>query len=192
MTLREVVSRRTEDWPRQGIAGLETEWLPVGMIAVPTGTLAAVDATMPFVDGAIVARVPPGQYVVQGKAMEFEGAIRVSRFRAFLKGSEPRLGGSLGTVDTDFALLALCDIKTVEDIDESLPPECEEGVGARLMDRETEGGETVNLEFGEMSVLLAVCESGLGDGSHPAYALRDDRGVVGLEVEFLPAGFVMS
>lgn len=189
MLLKNVIRKRTGDFPESGVKGKETDWLDVGTLQVPTGSLCAVDPMMLNEDDGVVVKVPAGAYVVQAKAMDFNGHLRVSRMRAFLEGTTPTLGQELDEVGTDSASMAICDIK---DIYDGFDEEYDDERADRLMDIDVEGGDIVTLKFGKKTMRFAVCESGLGDGAGPAFALKDGRKTVGIELEFMPPGFVME
>jgi hypothetical protein len=189
MTLQDYVSQRSGNFPRNGVRGQESDWLPLGTFQASTGGLCAVDPMCLNAENGITINSPPGTYIVEGKAMNFDGHIRVSRVRAYLEGTSPRLGRELGEVPTDSATMAICDIR---DIEESVKEGLSEELGEKLMELSPDGGEIALLMVGETTLQFAVCESGLGDGCYPVFSLIDRARVVGLEVEFLPFDYKMG
>jgi Protein of unknown function (DUF4241) len=186
MTLKELILSRVGEFPRSGVQGVEGEWLSIGNLNVSTGSLCAVDAMMLARSEGFVTKVVPGAYSVQGKGMNFKGHIRVSRIRAFLENSEPKLGERVGVVGIDTASFAFCDI---EDIEKYTDGEAAKEFWKELERVDIQGGEIVALNVSGEFVRFAACESGLGDGGYPVFALRDGSRVIGLEVEFIPFGY---
>lgn len=190
MTLKKRFARQKGDFPRRGVAGQEGEWLAIGKLDAPKGTLCAVDVTLFNEDDGFVVKAPPGKYVVEGKVMDFNGHLRVSRVRAYLDGTTPRLGKEVGETGTDSAMIAICDIKHC---DAGMTDEDNEVFAEKLFDVEVDGGDVKTVKIGKKkTITFAVCETGLGDGGYPVFSLVDGKRTVGLEVEFLPGDFVME
>src|SRR5687768_13639578 len=114
MTLKQRIAQRKGEFPKAGVVGVEGDWLPVGTIDAPKGSLLAVDVKMFNEDDGALAKVPPGKYVVEGKVMAFDKHLRVSRLRAYLRGTTPTLGDEIGETGTDSAMIAIADIKDVD------------------------------------------------------------------------------
>jgi hypothetical protein len=188
VTLGERMRQQVGAWPRKGVRGVEGPWLEVGELDVPTGALCALDPMIFNAEDGLTLHVEPGTYVVEGRVMDFEGHLRVSRMRAYLKGSIPRPAERIGETGTDSARVAICDIEDVFDgYDDSLDDQFEEA----RWNFGTEGGDIITLYAGPHVMQFAVCESGLGDGMFGVFALRDAGKAVGMDVEFLPRDFIM-
>lgn len=189
MTLKQRFKKQKGEFPKPGVVGVEGEWLSIGTIDVPKGSLLAVDVTLFNAEDGYVAKVPPGKYVVEGKAMDFKGHLRVSRVRAYLHGTEPALGKQLGETGTDSAMIAIADIK---DVDARVPKGDLDAFGELLFEVEVDGGDIKTLDVNGTKVTFAACESGLGDGGYPVFALRQGKRSVGIEIEFIPPGFALD
>ena len=78
MTLKQKFKKQKGEFPKAGVVGIESEWLQIGTLEIPTGSLLAVDVTLFNADDGHVTKVPPGKFIVEGKAMDFNGHLRVS------------------------------------------------------------------------------------------------------------------
>ena len=185
MTLKERIRGRTGDLAGAGVVGEEGGWLAVGLLEVPKGRLLAVDVCMFNEEDGATVDVPPGTYVVEGRAMDFEGHLRVSRMRAYLRGTNPALGDAVGEAGTDSGMIAIGDIA---DIDGRVAGNDTETFAEMLFEVTVEGGEVQSLDVNGHTVTYAVCESGFGDGGYPVFALVDGGRTVGVEVEFIAPG----
>jgi hypothetical protein len=186
MTLSDYIQTRTHGFLKRGAVGVEGDWLAIGELRVERGALCAVDPMLFDADDGVVARVAPGKYVLEGKVMDFDGDLRVSRLRAFRRGTEPALGGQVGKVGVDSGHVSVSDIEAAYD---GLSYEAEQEFADQRAELQIEGGEIVEFAVGDKTVAIAVCESGFGDGSYPVFELRSGREVVGLEIEFLQDSF---
>jgi hypothetical protein len=182
-TFKDKFAKRKVAFPDEGIVGQESPWLPIGELDVTGESLCAVDVTMFNADDGVTVKVPSGSYIVEGKAMDFDGHLRVSRIRAYPKGTEPMLGEVIGETDTDSGMIAICDI---HGIDARLTDEDYEALSDRLFDVSIKGGDVITIDLGSKRVTFAASESGWGDGGYPTHALLNETRTVGIEVEFLP------
>jgi len=184
------------DWPKTGVAGVESEWMDFGMdLPVPNGRVWAGDPWQ--VDKEQFSmNVPRGTYRVQVKGMDFKGHRRVARVRACVEGVErPTLGKACGETGTDVALVGLCDIVMFEKAVRAKHLK----KYAKDIEAALEAGGPGGIQFdyhrpkkGEDVGLMLLMPSGLGDGEFAVYPLHKGKRTVGMEVEFLPPGFKLQ
>jgi hypothetical protein len=193
---KQYFSKSKGDWPKVGVTGVESEWMPFGVdLPVPSGKLWAGDPWQ-VDDEQFSMDVTPGNYRVEVKGMDFKGHRRTARLRACLEDvDEPTLGNSSGTTGTDIAVVGLCDIATFEkDVRAKHLKKYEKDMEAAL-----DAGGTGYIQFdygrvkdGDDVGLMLLMPSGLGDGAFAVYPLRKGKRTVGMEVEFLPPGFKLE
>jgi hypothetical protein len=130
-------------------------------------------------------KLPSGIYVLQAKAMDFAGRKRVSRLRVALQSAAKLvLGKQIGETGTDTATVAVCDIAAL---------------GASIGDDTDRFDELITQhEYKDCGVvelrkknLIAIpyVSTGFGDGSFPVFELKSGRRRVGMEFEFIAAGY---
>ncbi len=178
--------------PKAGARGAESEWIDVGEVNVPQGLLWAGDPQVIRAEEGCTVEAPPGQYKFQIKGMDFDGVRVLSRARVIAKSARKfALGPRVGEAGTDVAQIAICDVRALN-----------EGVGTKNLDefvqdiaeQISEGPSIANTEFayGKKSIEIVFAPSGFGDGGYDVYVLRSGDKTVGLEVEFLPSGYVVE
>src|SRR5438105_8771242 len=115
MDLAEYLRKNKQSDPPVGTVGLESDWMDAGTVEVTSGSLWAGDPFVCNAEAGCVARVPAGVYALEAKAMDFAGRKRVSRLRAYLRGSLAAVPGKkVGETLTDTGLMAVCDIVALD------------------------------------------------------------------------------
>jgi hypothetical protein len=178
------------DFPKEGVAGVETDWFDVGTVTLTGSKVAVTDLWMLWVDeDTVTAKLPTGKYAVRAKGIEFGRHRRVARVSLAPAGIETKRGRELGEVAVDSWGVAIGEIEAwhrglaneqIGDFNESRT-----GVYA-------DGCEIVRWEIAGRKATLVIAFTGLGDGGYPVRALVSGRKAVGLEVEFIPDGFKME
>ena len=176
--------------PKEGVAGVETDWFGVGTVKLTGSKVAVTDLWMLWVDeDTVTMKLPAGTYAVRAKGIEFGRHRRVARVSLAAAGVEAKSGRELGEVSVDSWGIAIGEIEAwhkglsdeqVGEFNESLT-----GVYA-------DGCEIVQWEIAGRKATLVIAFTGLGDGGYPVRALVSGRKTVGLEVEFIPDGFTME
>jgi hypothetical protein len=121
--------------------------------------------------------------------MDFKGVRVISRVRVF--GPNARkltLGVRQGEAITDSAMIGICDIRALDAaVTKKHMEEFEKDV------RDATSPPSTCIEkflYGKKSFDVAHILSGIGDGAYDVYALESAGKVTGVEVEFLPSGYV--
>ena len=175
--------------PRSGVRGVESDWLKFGPLNLPNGSLWVGDARVTDREEGMTTRLDPGRYDVQLKGMDFEGVRLISRVRLVPKPLKSiRLGERLGSVITDHATVGFCDIDALE---AAVPAQFLEEYDKELGESISGGSSITGFTYGGgPAFYLAYVESGLGDGEFEVFGLHLKDKLIGVEVEFLPPGYV--
>jgi hypothetical protein len=156
-------------------------WLTLCTFNVTTGSLWAGDPLLTNAEDGCVAKVPAGQYVVEGIGGT-QGRYRyVSRLRVRLKTvKSPTIGKKLGNTGTDSAMIGVCDIK-----------EFNKACGRKSGDEVRQAIETqTDKGFGILTLkkfpgaVMPFVPTG-GDGSGPVFARTAGAKRVGIELPFV-------
>ena len=186
MYISEAIRRNCGDHPGKGVVGHEREqWYDVAKLRVASGTLDIVDVcAFDFVR----VEVPIGTYFLEARLIDFGGCLRISRLRARAEGAVVTLGPECGRVAVDLASVAVADFQDVRN--GLTTAECEEL--DRLIARfSVVVCDVCELRFESKDVHFVVCQSGLGDGRYPVFALNSGGKSAGLEVEFIRDGYTL-
>jgi hypothetical protein len=177
-------------FPKKGVPGVESRWFPIGTLKHEGKSLAVADLWGLAREDGVNVRLPPGRYAVHAKGMAFGPHRRVSRVRVAArpqKGQELSRGRKLGNVPIDSWGVAIADLdRWFKGLDEKTIVSFVEGVFGKYVD----GCEIVKWSIADRPTQLALAFTGLGDGMYPVFALRSGGKTLGLEVEFLPPGYV--
>lgn len=189
MELSDYLNKGKYGFPKKGVAGIESDWMEFGTLEVPFGLLWIGDATVLNATEGCTIEVPPGTYRVELKGMDFKGVRVISRVRVF--GSNARkltLGARQGEAITDSAMIGICDMRAVEAaVTKKHTKEFEKDV----RDATAQPGTCIEkFLYGKKNFDVAYMLSGIGDGAYDVYALKSTGKVTGVEVEFLPSGYV--
>ena len=188
MNLRDYLSKNKQSDPPTGTVGVESDWMNAGEVEVTTGSLWAGD---PFVCNAkdgCVAKVPAGTYALEAKAMDFAGRKRVSRLRAYRRGSEELvLGKQIGQTLTDTGMIALCDIVA---LDEAIGGDYDR-FNDLITQRDYQDCGIIRFEMKKPFVIPYV-STAFGDCDALVFELKSGRRRIGMELEFLPPGYVFT
>lgn len=185
MRIEEYFSNRVYQFPNFGSAGIQSDWLSFCNLKFKSGRFLVVDVEFtPLVEQGLVIGCPPDNYLVEVKAIDYDGGQFVSRLRVIKEGSNPTMGNLIGETWTDTAMTAVCDLGTlqanwgdeIEYLDKYIRPKTHTasyfGI-AKIKERE--------------DLMLPFVISGFGDGAFPVYEPVDEGNRVGFEVEFIDA-----
>jgi len=191
MNIETYFKKSKGSWPKKNVAGVESEWMKLGTIEIPTGSLWAGDPWVANAEDGVVVRVPKGRYMMEAKGMDFKGHRRVSRIRVYREGvKSPTTSKSGKETWTDVGMIGVCDIRALQ-----------RAVSEKFVDeymndiQEVTDGAIANcvpMEYGGKSFQMAAISSGLGDGSFPVYPLKYRGKTIGMEIEFLACGFKLT
>jgi hypothetical protein len=174
-------------FPAVGVVGVESEWMDVGPLEVPAGSLWAGDPRLMDDQRAPVIKVPKGTYRVQVKGMDFKGHRRTARVRAFLGDGDPSPGKRRGQTITDSAWVGICDYAAYRKaVTRRRAQEYQDDIALATKE---EGIGVIRFEYGGKAFEMALQPSGLGDGTFAVFPLVRRGKTVGMEVEFLLTGF---
>jgi hypothetical protein len=177
--------------PKAGVTGKESDWMELAEIEMPRGRLWIGDASVPNAKEGCTVKVLPGQYRVEVKGMDFKGRRVPSRVRVFAKATRHfTLGARVGQAITDMAQVGICDIAELNSVvSKKHMKEFEQDLQAQVTETMF-GGQT--FLYGKRTFQMAFVASGCGDGAYDVYALESRGKIVGIETEFLPAGYTME
>lgn len=126
--------------------------------------------------------LPPGDYIVAARCMQWGTDRRVSRLRVVLKGSSVQLGKEIGSVCTDTAVIGVFDL----DVFSAAWRDHPEAAANKMEDHVT--GEEIYSSFAldeQHRAVMAFAHTGFGDGGYPVYELLSGSKRVGVEVVFI-------
>lgn len=177
---------RPPDEPRQGQAGIESDWLRLGEFVLLSGRMIAVDVHAGSPDDSPVVDLPPGRYRAECQGVAYGRGRWVSRLRAVREGCDGLLGAVVGEAWADVANIGLADLEPFAVYSAAL---LEAEAGAPIF-RRLESITTVGMLHLDPpgGAWMPLVESGWGDGTFPVFELVDRGERVGLEVEFIPHG----
>ncbi len=191
MDIVEYFAASTGDWPETGVAGVESEWMELGQMTIPVGRLWVGDPMLANEEDGCIVEAPPGAYNVSVKGMDIGGHRRISRLRAVLDGETAgEIGDPCGDTFTDCGLVGLCDMAACDQaVTDEYADEYTDDVWQAVDESDVNCCE---FEYGGNHFQLAWVPSGLGDGEFYVFAIKSGGRTVGIEVEFLPPGFVLD
>jgi len=189
MKLSDYLNKSKYGFPKKGVAGIESDWMEFGNLKVPFGLLWIGDATVLNATEGCTVEVPPNTYRVELKGMDFKGVRVIARVRVFVSNAdELTLGARQGEAITDSAMIGICDMRALQRaVTKKHIAEFKKDL------REATAQPSTCIEtflYGKNSFDLAYILSGIGDGAYDVYALQSTGKIAGVEVEFLPRGYV--
>ena len=181
MTLEEYLNAGSQGIPKGGVKGVPSEWLPVAEITVSHGSLWAGD---PYVcdgeDGCMID-VPNGDYIVEAQGYDFDGIRIIGRARARLaSASDVLMGEMVGDTGTDSALIAICDMGSVD----AAVAGDNDGFQAFIDEYDFQRYGVIQFQM-KGEIAIPYVNSGFGDGTGPMYRLMAGDRCVGLELDFV-------
>jgi hypothetical protein len=199
--------RKTMGWDRptawKGRIGQQTDWISLGQFELVSGKLLVEDpsgepgAVYPsyghvLVNGKLVeikpapnpvVHLPPGTYVAEVRCMQWGKDRRVSRLRVVLKGSRVQLGKEIGGVNTDTAVIGVCDLDVFSAAWDNFPggdPGSE--VEYHVTGEEKYGVFALDKQH---RAAMVFARTGFGDGGFSIYELVSGSKRVGVEIVFI-------
>ena len=163
-------------------SGRETGWMNSVKFRHEESHLVIADALCIAGENlALTLDLAPGDYQLWVKGIDYGFERRLSRMRCCSDADDLELGGKIGDVGTDSAMLGLCDLG-------SLLRSCggdRAEIGRLVSERVFEVGWVglVRLE----NVSFPVFHAGFGDGVFPVYELLSKGRRAGTEIEFISA-----
>jgi hypothetical protein len=162
---------------------MESDWLAFRPLRLASGKLWVLDPTL--FEGEVIT-LPPGEYQVLAKVMDWADDRRVSRLRVITGPIDPVDGAVLGRqiseVGVDFAQVGVGDWERCTSSAEALDEASQNRIVAALDTMELYGVAYWD-EHGQ--VPMPFVQSGFGDGTFPIYEILRDSVRVGVEVVFI-------
>jgi hypothetical protein len=163
---------------------LPPEWLKKYSKYVVTGGLENLppgSQLLPLGGAQTHYDLPPGDYVVAARCMQWGKDRRVSRLRVVLKGASVQIGKEIGGVNTDTAAIGVCDLDVFSAAWRDHP-----GDAANKMEYHVTGEEIYgSFALDKHRAVMAFAHTGFGDGGFPIYELVSGSKRVGIEIEFI-------
>jgi hypothetical protein len=160
--------------------GKTTQWLPFCTLPVTTGALWAGDPNLANAEDGCVAKVPCGEYRIEGVGILLGRRRVVSSLRVRLQtAAAPKVGKEIGTTGTDSAMIGVCDIRAFdaavrfvgEDaFQEALHTQIENGLGIIKIKRQP-------------GAVMPCVPTG-SDGTGPVFALMSAGRRAGIQLTF--------
>jgi hypothetical protein len=189
MTIWDYLKDHFHGWPKPGAVGVESQWISLGELNVSRQVLWTGDPFSATPDDGCSVRVPNGTYHVETKGIDFGLARRIARLRAYAKQhTHVVVGQQIGTVSTDCTNIAICDVAALAEFasghDREFFDEIDRATGA--------DPGIVTMHIDDDTFDIACVPSGFGDGNYKVFELTDVSKTLGIEVEFIPQGFVVD
>jgi TPR repeat protein len=166
--------------------GEQSEWLDFCDLVLKGGNILIVDAQfVPSEKDGLLVKLPPGNYSVQAKAVNYGGDVRMARLRVFQNGTAPALAEKIGESWTDTAKTGICDFETFSQV-WGTDDDASYKMIEPFFDTEDEFGMATLDQA--CNAVMPFVSSGFGDGSFPVFELQADGQRVGFEIEFIADG----
>lgn len=189
MNLSEFLKHSKPELPGAGTPGRETAWLAVTSFQVSRGSLWVGDPYVVNAEDGFLMDAPNGVYALEAKAMDFAGRLAVSRVRAYLSTAEsPETGREIGYTCTDTAMVAVCDIRA---LDEAIPPDANEAFQDAVMNHPSHDCGVIPIRVGR-GFDLPYVSTAFGDTGGTVFEIVSNGARVGFEVEFLPPDYIYN
>ncbi|MAX25155.1 MAG: hypothetical protein CMJ19_11695 [Phycisphaeraceae bacterium] len=190
MTVEEYFSQSVGDFPKPNISGVSGPWMPLGSMNVPYGKLWAGDPWIVTEEDGVVVNVKPGLCHVEIQGMDFEGHRRIARVRVYCdEVTDLQIKPMNKTVCIDVGELGVSDMVAIS---QAIEPDHYEDYMEDLNAASSGGLEYVAFDYEGKSFEMILIPGGLGDGEYDVFELVSNGKTVGLEIEFLPADFVLD
>ncbi|MDP6442207.1 MAG: hypothetical protein QGG36_07885 [Pirellulaceae bacterium] len=188
MTLNEYLEQSRDEEAPRGTVGRESEWMTVATLTVKSGRLWIGDPQFSWAEAnegeGCVVDVPPGEYQVEAKGVDFAGVRVVRSVRAYLSGSAELVqGAEVDEAGTDSGQIGLAD---QPELKASFDVACGDDVDAALdmLEEGVDGPVGVFEPVAGGSGKVVFLPSGFGDGGGPVIELQSDAARVGIEHAF--------
>ena len=187
MTLSEYFSESRNKVINQAPVKVEhSGWLDFCSLSLKGGSFLAVDAQfVPSEPDGLLVKLPPGNYSVQAKAVNYGGDRRVSRLRVFRDGASPKLGEKIGETWTDTAKTGVCDFESFSQAWGSDDDASYETIEPFF---DTDNPFGIVIFDAARGAIMPFVDSGFGDGTFPVFELAENGKRVGFEIEFIGEG----
>jgi len=192
----------------KGSISPETDWISFCQLELESGKLQVHDAMSPpsnglqppgvresfgtfVIDGKPrtfyyepdpLVDLPPGQYGVAVRCMQWGRDRRISRLRVLLKGRRGQRGEEVDGVCIDTARCGVCDPEVFSAAWRDYPGEAVNELEYQLTGGALYGAFALDEQYG---AVMAFAHSGFGDGCYPVYELVSRSSRVGVEVVFI-------
>ena len=181
MTLEEYLNAGAKGFPQRGVKGVPGDWMPVTSLTVSHRSLWAGD---PYIcDGEDGCRVDVrnGKYIIEAQGYDFGGVRVIGRVRARLaSASDVSLGEMVGETGTDSAMIAICDMGSVDAAVVGDNDGFQDSVNRYAFQR----FGAVHFQM-DGEITIAYVETAFGDGKGPMYTLIKEAECVGIELDFI-------
>ena len=129
---------------------------------------------------------PSGHYALEAECFRYGSDTRVARVIATLAGRQGERGSLYGAYGVDVGSACVFDYDAIEGYADSAADAFQQWVDDNIPDRMTDPSGAIPCDPARTTV--EYFPSGFGDGTYPAYELRDDYEIVGAETVFLEPG----
>jgi len=181
MMLDEYLNSGSEGFPQTRTNGIPSDWMPVCSITVSHGKLWAGDPFICDSDDGCMVDVSNGEYTVEAQGYDFDGVRIIGRTRVrLISESNPELGPLAGETGTDSALIAICDMGSLD----AAVGSDDDGFQSIIDGHDFQRFGLLQFQMdGEINI--AYVNSGFGDGTGPMYKLMSHDNCVGIELDFI-------
>lgn len=168
-----------------------SDWLPFHTLQLKGDALQFVEVRVLGLRGegeyeCVEVPVKPGAFAVECRGVRFGPDVRIAGMRAYPVGAKVARGKHLKDLPVDLGGIAAVDIATVHASMQKDSEAHEEWLEEILYGDSEAAAQVVRWDPTKTDIPLV--DGGFGDGSYPAYELREGKRVVGLEVEFIIEG----
>jgi len=181
MKLETFISQQFVGDAVRGALGVESDWLDVGLVSLPTGTLHITGYVGDQSEG-FIAPLGAGVFEAKAKTIRYGHEIRMSRVCLVGPNRAPIRGEKIGEAGTDSGTMVLYDLRSYGEA-ETHNPKFRDTVLRALL-KIGLYFELVPVEGWPAHALLAG-SSGFDDGTFPIFELRDGPNVAGVEIVFI-------
>lgn len=181
MTLEAYLRAGLSGFPKDGIEGAASEWMPVAELSVTHGCLWAGDPCVCDGEDGCMIDVPNGHYIVEAQGCDFDGIRIIGRARARLSSaSDVSVGEEIGITGTDSAMIAICDMGAVN----AAVAGDDTGFQNVIDGYDFQRFGMIQFEMNGQ-IRIPYVNSGFGDGSGPMFRLMAGDDCVGIELDFI-------
>lgn len=179
-TFREFFQDELPSGLEAGQQGEITDWMPFCDLVLTSGKICVCDPSFapPQPDMEVVVELPSGRYRVEGRGIVYGSDKRAAALRCLREGRQGERGAVLGEVGVDTGQIGLCDLEVFGAAVEKLGE-------AAFWERLEELENSAEILEAAPGAILALVDSGFGDGSYEVSELRDGGELVGLEVTLI-------
>lgn len=190
MSVEEYFRQSVGAFPKPNITGVRGPWMPLGRLKVPYGKLWAGDPWIVTEEDGAVVTIKPGICRIDLQGMDFEGHRRISRMRVYREEAvDLQINPTQMMVNIDVGELGVSDMVAIA---QAIEPDHFEDYMQDLDAASSGSLEHVEFAYAGKSFEMMLIPAGLGDGAYDVFELTSKNKVVGMEIEFLPADFVLD